>query len=49
MKLDELDKIKVRKAASDKVRATLRHEDRRRKSRAAQKRQWKREAREALQ
>ncbi len=46
MKLDQIKDIKVRKAASDKVRSTMRHEDPRHKSRAKQKRDWKREVRD---
>ena len=49
MKLNELNEIKVRKGAHELVRPTKRHVDPRRKSRAQQKRDWKREAREAVQ
>lgn len=47
MKLDPIN-VKVRKGTSEKVRGTIRHEDPRRKSRAADKRNWKREVRETV-
>lgn len=50
MLLNELKEIKVRKAFGGNVRGTMRHEDRRKhKSRAKQKRDWKKDIRETVQ
>lgn len=49
MLLEELKDIKVRKAHGGNVRATMRHDTSKHKSRSKQKRTWKKEIRETVQ